>query len=321
MSNENGTIVGPQDNAIARRGFGTQEIERKQETASTAMAERAKAEVQARHIMAMQNPRSVDEARRRILDHCQRPAFAQSARYAKPVGGTKLVGPSIRFVEAALQEYGNVRVEGMVAYDDDQKRTVRVTVSDLERNISFDKDIHIAKTVERHSSKGREVVGQRANNDGKTVYIVKATEDELVTKQGAAESKAIRTLGLRVLPADIVEEAMSLAERHAVADAESDPAATRKKITDSFATIGVYPKNLEEYLGHPLAQCSPAELDDLRQVFSAIRDGEATWQEFLDAQKAERGEGEKTSRGAELLSRRKNGQAKKQDESTPDDAT
>lgn len=313
MTQENGNIVSPNGNAIARRGFGTEELERRQETAATALAERAKAEVQARHIMAMQNPRSVDDARVRILGHCKRSTFAKSARYAKPVGGSTIVGPSIRFVEAALQEYGNVNIDSTVVYDDADKRTVRISVADLERNISFSHDVHLEKTVERKSDGGRRVISKRTNSYGKPVFVVEATEDELATKLGAAASKAIRTLGLRILPADIVEDAMEVAKDSAEKSAAEDPAAMRKKLADGFASLGVYPKNLAEYLGHDLDQCSPAELNELRQMWVTINDGEATWQEFIEARKAERGEGEQTSRGAELLKKRQEAKAKKQE--------
>jgi hypothetical protein len=39
---------------------------------------------------------------------CDRPRFAEVARYSKPQGSTKVTGPSIRFVEAALRCLGNI---------------------------------------------------------------------------------------------------------------------------------------------------------------------------------------------------------------------
>ena len=46
------------------------------------------------------------------------------------------------------------------------------------------------------------------NSYGDTVYLVEATEDDLLTKQAAHVSKVIRTAALRLLPSDILEEAM-----------------------------------------------------------------------------------------------------------------
>ena len=120
MTPENGQmIVRPQGGGAEKsvtRGFGSTEALTR-DTAAVAVAERAKAEVQARYIVAMQRPRDVDEARVRILDHCKRRRFAEAARYAKPIGKESIRGPSIRFVEAALQEYGNIVAECRVTYE------------------------------------------------------------------------------------------------------------------------------------------------------------------------------------------------------------
>ncbi len=63
-----------------------------------------------------------------------------------------------------------------------------------------------------------------------SVDIVAATEDELATKQGAQVSKAMRNGLLRVLPGDILDEAMAeVGETVKNADAK-DPAGARKKL-------------------------------------------------------------------------------------------
>lgn len=310
-----GELVRPEPIAASKQGFGTSEIALRKETASTAIAERAKAEVQARYIVALQRPRSVDEARVRILKHCQRPRFAAAARYAKPVGGKKIEGPSIRFVETALQEYGNVLPECMVVFDDPEQRIVRVAVTDLERNITHTKDVVIKKTVERSKlSPGQRPISQRLNSYGKMVYEVPATEDDLLNRQGALESKAIRTLGLRILPADIVDEAMAIAVKTQESDAAQDPDAKRKAIVDAFAKLGVMPKDLAEYLGHDLGQTTPAEIVDLQAVYGALNDREGTWADVMEVRRQERGDVEEPKKPThgqtavkERLAARRNG--------------
>ena len=56
--------------------------------------------------------------------------------------------------------------------------------------------------------------------------------------------------------------------------------------------MGVMPADLKGYLGHDLASCTPAELTKLREVWNTLKQGEATWQEFMEAKhgKAENGE-------------------------------
>jgi len=277
--------------ATTREGFGTREMTRTGETTATALATQARASIEAAYIMAANRPRDLDTVRVRLLADCKRPGFAKVARYAKPVGGQRIEGPSIRFVESALRLMGNVASDATTIYEDADKLLVRVEVLDLETNTAYRTTLNIGKTVERSKVRdGQEVVGQRQNTSGRIVYIVRATEDDLANKIAAAVSKATRTLGLRVIPGDLVEEGQEQCIVTMESDAASDPAAARKKIADAFASIGVMPDALAQYLGHELSSCSPAETVDLRTVFAAIRDGETSWSVIMESRRAARGE-------------------------------
>ncbi len=270
---------------VARQGFGETSLE-KRDTASAAMAERVRAEVQSRCIMALQRPRSLDDVRVRVLDHCKRPRFAEKSRYSKPVGNTTIEGPSIRFVEAALVEFGNVMPECSIAYEDDERVTIRVSVTDLERNITHVDEATIMKRMERRRLKeGQRAISQRVNSKGDVVFLVEATDDDLANLKAARQSKLLRNLGLRILPADIVEEAMDLVVETLAKGDAADPDAARKRLVDGFHGIGVSPSDLVAYLGHDLAKVVPAELADLRAVFAAIRDGETSWADVLAAKR------------------------------------
>lgn len=258
------------------------------ETVGQAAAAQVQARVAALYKMAIARPRDMDQVRVTLLKECSRPGFAQAARYAKPVGGRSIEGWSIRFVEAALLALGNVNPDVAVVFEDSERRLMRVTLTDMERNVTYTQDVSIEKTVERNDAKGREVVGQRANAQGRPVYIVKATEDELLNKQNALISKALRTHGLRIIPADILDEAAEQCARTRHGEITQDPDAARKKIIDAFSRSGVDPAALKEYLGHDVASCSPAEIDNLRMVYTAIRDGETTWHETITTRRAER---------------------------------
>lgn len=276
-------MVAPANSAVqqVRQGFGEQSMERRT-TAANAMAARAQAEVQARYVVAMQRPRNVDEMRVRLLDHTKRPRFAEVARYRKPVGNQFIEGASIRFVETALQEYGNVLPECSIIFEDDEQIIVRVTVTDLERNITHAGEATIRKRMERRKVKpGQAVLGQRMNSKGEIVYLVEATDDDVANMKAARESKLLRNLGLRILPADIVAEAMDACIATMKGGAAKDPAAERKRLVDAFHGIGVSPGNLVEYLGHPLEQLVPAELVELREHYQAVKDGEATWSAIM----------------------------------------
>lgn len=255
--------------------------------ASIAAAEAAKARVQAAYIMAYKNPRNADQSRIGILEACKRPAFAERVKYSKPVSGKPITGPSIRFAETALRIWGNILIDTQVLYEDDNIKRTKVLCIDLETNTQFSKDISIQKTTERKKADGRDIIKSRMNSYNETVYIVRATEDEVHNKEAALISKAIRNEGLRLIPSDIVDEALDVADDTIRNHDAEDPAAAKKKILDSFSEIGVYPKDIEKYLGHKIDSISPVELKDLRGVFRAIRDGESTWQSYVEDKAAE----------------------------------
>jgi len=268
----------------------------KHETSSVAVAAQAKALVEARYVMAMQRPRDMDSVRQQMIKECKRPGFAEVARYVKPIGKDKNkwpAGPSIRFAEAAIRIMRNITVEDIVVYDDREKRIVRVMVTDLEANVPYSRDITVAKTIERRNAKpGDVVVSTRTNSYGDTVFILEATDEDIENKQAAMVSKVLRTLGLRLVPGDLVEECMTqVLDTQKRSDA-TDPDAAKRKLLDSFAGIGVTAGQIKEYLGHAGETLTPIELTELRSLFAAIRDGESTWRDAMDSKNGD-GEGEK----------------------------
>ena len=248
---------------------------------AVAAAESVKARIQSAYVMAMQKPRNEMQSRARILEACKRPEFAGRVEYAKPVGGKKMVGPSIRFAELAVREWGNVITETQLVYEDERVRRIKVTVIDLETNATFGKEVQINKTIERKDGKGREIVGERKNTYGDAVFIVLATEDEMHNKEAALISKVIRNEGLRLIPSDIVDEAIEVARATIRNRDAQDPKAATKKLVDAFGNLGIAPRYLEKYLGHSLDIVSPAELQDLRGIYQAISSGEASWADYV----------------------------------------
>lgn len=248
--------------------------------AAMAAAEEAKALVQAAYTMALHRPRNYMQARQRILDACKRPSFAATVEYSKPVGKGTVKGPSIRFAELAVQQWGNIRVDTTTTFENDEMRKIRIQVLDLETNACFGRVITINKTIERSDSKGREVLRERTNSYGKPVYILRATEDELAIKEAAAISRVVRNEGLRLIPQDIIDEALETA-REARQGVVSDPQERIRKVCDAFAQVRVTPDDLSHYLGCPIDKASPAQIDDLQTVYTAIRSGEAKWVDYV----------------------------------------
>jgi len=260
------------------------------ETASTAIAAKAKAMVEARYVMAMRQPRNWDQVRQDLMAECKRPSFAhnKSALYRKPIG-KGIEGLGIRFVEVALRCMKNVLVETTMTFEGETKEIHCVSVTDLESNLTYPLDVRVSKTVERSKpADDGSYISVRKNSYDKLVYTVPANDDDLLNKRAALISKAIRTLGLRIIPGDLQDEAEEIIRAIRMDEAARDPGAERKRIADAFGEIGVKAADLVAYLGHSLDACSPTELVELRGIYGAVKDGEATWKQVME-NKAEQG--------------------------------
>jgi len=277
----NGNTMNGGGALMTTESFGQTSQMMMQETSVTAIAEQAKAAVQARYVMAMQRPRNWDQVRVRMLSACKRPRFAETAIYRKPVAGTTIEGPSARFAEEALRCMNNLMTEVYSVYEDNEKIVLRVSATDLESNLTYTRDITIKKTVERRKVRGnQEVVQTRTNTNGQKVYIVKATDDELLNKVNALVSKTQRNLALMILPSDIKEDCIDQCYATMKDREAKDPAFERKRIVDAFNSIGITPDDLVDWLSHSIDKSTPAEINELRQMYAAISQGEARWSDY-----------------------------------------
>lgn len=269
------------------------------ETATAAAAAQARAEVEAAYIMADQRPRDWMQVRERLLRECERPGFCEAAKYSLPrrkwdpvtrqAETIYITGPTVRMAEAALRATRNVRVSTSVLYDDAEKRVCRVTAIDLEANTPLNQDFVIEKTVERKRLfDGQSALRERIGSNGDKVYIVASSESDVWQKQNAAAARARRNLILQLLPGDILDEAMARVDAVMRDEHARDPNVGIRKIVDAFRRIGVDASQLREYLGHSADTMTLAEYEELRSLGTAIKDGEATWEESLEAKKAER---------------------------------
>ena len=252
------------------------------ESAAIAMATQQKAIVEARYKMALARPRDLDLVRQKMLKDASRPSFATVAIYHKPVGNG-IEGPSIRFVESAIRNMTNILTETSTVSEDDERRVIRVAVSDLETNTYFSQDVTVTKTVERRKlPQGEKPIRVRANSNGQPIYILHATDDEILNKQNALISKAVRTLGLRLIPGDLVDEAIWEIKKTMAQQDRQDPDAAKHRIIDAFAQLGVSVEALKEFVGHELSALTPNEIQLLRTTYTSIKDGETSWKAVMD---------------------------------------
>lgn len=272
---------------LVARGDGVEMVrasETRADSGTLVLAARAEAEIKARAFIAIQRPRSIESFRKKLLDACARPRFADAAIYEKPIGREKIEGLSIRFAEECARHYGNLDIYAMVISEDDEFRNMECCVVDLETNMQWRLPCVIPKTVERKKKNpGDEVLRSRTNSFGETIYVRRATVDEIFVQQNALLSKTMRNLILNHIPSDIKEEALE--KMHAVLAGEitDNPIEYRKRLVDSFYKYGVTHEMIAEYLGKPIDQANPAELSGLARIGNAIKLGETTWPEAMEA--------------------------------------
>lgn len=286
--------------SVQREEFAGQELQTQAETSMAAVAAREQAMVQARFIMAERHARNWEVVRVRLLAHCDRPGFAEAAWYKKPTGRAKINGEwvdtfaedlSARFMEVARQEVGNLDTATAVTYEDANVRIVTAFVLDLERNNRDSRDLVVNKVTEKRGKKnkqgdweppdGRDVLSQRLNTNGEPVYLCRATEDEVRQRMNAEISKAQRDETKRLIPADILQDCRDRVKLTKQKEDKRDPLAAKKKVIDAFASIHVMPDDLVTYLGCSLEKASPAQMDELRGLFTAVKDGEISMAEAL----------------------------------------
>lgn len=253
---------------------------------------RARTLMEGRFLMALKYPRDIEVVRQKLLKECSRPVFADSKRtyYIKPIGDG-VHGLGIGFVEAAIAAMRNILVETEMRFNSPDLEIQMVTVTDLEGS-TYSIETPIEKTVERSAplSDGS-FISQRKNSNGRTAYLVRANEDDMLNKRGSHISKAIRTQGLRLIPQWLKQECIDTIMKVREDRAALDPDGERRRIIDSFANLNVTAADLVAFVGHDLGQCSPKQLVWLRGIYDAIDTGESTWAEVLENKEQQRQEG------------------------------
>jgi len=236
---------------------------------------RSQQEVQGAIVLAKRFPRNEDQAFARLQRSCQRPSFAESVEYAFPRGGKEVRGPSADLAREAARCWGNIRYGTEVVSESKDERHIRSFAWDLETNNYATQESFFKKRIQRKV----EINGM------KETRWVEPDERDLLELHNRIAAKAERNCILKVLPPDYIQDAIATAHETLRNRDAVDPDASRKRLIVGFGALGITPEMLGEYLGHPLAQCSPAEFDKLRGIWKSIKDGNSTWAEY--AQKAE----------------------------------
>lgn len=236
--------------------------------------QRAVAEVQAAMMIARANPRDPIAAMDRILNACTRPTLAESALYSYSRGGTDITGPSIRLAEAIAQQWGNVQFGIRELDQRGDMSTVQAYAWDVETNVR--REVTFQVPLIRHTKRGSYKL-----EDPRDVY-------EMVANQGA---RRLRACILAVIPGDVVEAAVRQCELTLHAKADVSPEAIAK-LAQAFAALGVTKEQIEKRIQRRLDAIQPAQVVQLRKIYTSIRDGMSATTDWFEPVEVEGGESE-----------------------------
>ncbi len=155
------------------------------------------------------------------------PDIAASMEYAKPVGGGKVKGPSVRLAEIVAATYGNLRVQARVISETATEVVAQGVAHDLETNVA-----HLT-----------EVAVSLLKSDGSRIK-----NDQIITSRAAACAKARRNAILLVVPVALCQPIIAAARKVAAGDAKTLPE-RRKVQLDWFESKGIKRAAVFEWLG------------------------------------------------------------------------
>lgn len=228
-------------------------------------------EVQAAVILAKRFPRDENLSLARISQSCKRRGLAEKAIYSYPKGGQNVTGPSIRLAEAIAQSWGNIQC-GVVELEQKPGESVCMSYCwDLETNTRDTKVFTVSHSIQ--TKKGAKVL-----TDPRDIY-------EHVANQGARRKRACI---LAVIPKDVVDTAMEYCQA-TLASGQKEPLIDRlRKMVDVFQTeLGVPLESIEKYMGYKLNSFTEMDMNTLRGVYVAIKEGASKREDYFSLPKAE----------------------------------
>lgn len=250
-------------------------------TASTIAREEA--EVKAAIVLARQCPRNELGAYTRIMRSCERPTFAEKARYSFPRGKQQIEGASVQMAREMARCWGNIRTGIRIVSIDDQLVHVKGYAYDMETNAYVENEAKFNRLVQR-----------KDRQTGETRWVQPDERDlrELVNKHGAM---CVRNSILQILPPDIKEDALTKVkatiQAAASGELKQDRGAAIKRLVLAFSELQITTAMLTDYLGHEIELVTDEEVADLRGVYTSIRDGQAKREEYFSVNGGKPAEG------------------------------
>jgi hypothetical protein len=209
----------------------------------------------------------------------QRPKAAETATYYFERAGKEISGPTVKLTRQAVRCWGNIRAGFTTVSIDDKYVHLRGYALDLETNARFEQEDKFLKKIQRKVKVGNDSVTKWVDPDERQLQ-------ELINKKGAILE---RNCSLRVLPPDLIDDAIEEAEKTLHAEAKKTLKANRpdaiKTLVKVFSELNVSVEMLEKYLGHAMDLVDDKEYARLRAICVSIHDGNSTREEVFNLPK------------------------------------
>jgi hypothetical protein len=178
---------------------------------------------------------------------------------------TKIEGPSVRLAEIVFTTYGNARAASRIMGEDDHFITAQGVCIDLQSNAAVSME-----TKRRITSRSGKRYG----------------DDMIATTGNAAGAIAFRNAVFKVVPASVWKPALEAAKKVAVGDLRS-LVQRRTECVGAFSKMGVGGEQLAAYVGKErVDEIGLDELEELRGLFTSLRDGDTSLEEAFPPAKA-----------------------------------
>lgn len=231
---------------------------------------RAVREVEAALMVAKSRPRDELDAYKNIMQCCQRMSFAEKAIYSYKRAGENVEGPSIRLAESLARVYGNLDYGWREVERGLMKSVVEAYCWDLQNNTKRKMNFEVSHY--RDTKQGKKELSSERD-----IY-------EHVANQA---SRRVRACILSIIPADLIEDAMNECQKTFESGVNpQNKTEYAKKIVLTFEDIGVTHEQLKRYLGvEKVIGATEKQLAELRKIYTAIKEGQATISEFFASEK------------------------------------
>ncbi len=215
-------------------------------------------------IVARQFPRDEKVAIDGVLESCSEPAFAETALFRYPRGGTEISGASVDLAREIARVWGNMDSGFRVISMTEEEVHIEGYATDFETNCRKTQEHRFARKVQK-KGKG---------------YVLTDDEREIRELIGREGSRLERNCILRIVPAHLVSKAVERCNATSRRVAQGgDPKATRETTVATmikhFGGLGVTREMLERRVGRKAARFTDADISGMREMAAMLQSGEA----------------------------------------------